>query len=61
MAIPNKNIMTVVAARNGFTLRTRSGMYVYKNVEDLVREVREYALLLQKEAADGAAKEVAGE
>lgn len=50
---PNRNVMTVMAARNGFTLRTRSGVYVCKTVRELVNEVEAMARVMQKEVGAG--------
>lgn len=47
----NKNMLTVLAARNGWTLRTRSGVYVCTTIDQLVKEVKAYALVMQKDAA----------
>lgn len=48
----NKNMLTVLGARNGFTVRTRSGVYICKTITELLKEVESYALVLQKEAAN---------
>jgi hypothetical protein len=48
----NKNLMTVMCARNGFTVRTRSGIYICPTMKDLMREVESYAKVMQKEAAN---------
>lgn len=46
----NPHMLTVLAARNGFTVRTASGVYICKNVDELVKEVRAYAPVMQKAA-----------
>ena len=49
-----KNLMTITAARNGFTLRTRSGIYIYTNIDDLVKNVESYAKVMLIEANNNA-------
>lgn len=49
--MPKDNMLTVLAARNGFTVRTASGTYVCKTIPELLREVESYAKVLQKNVA----------
>lgn len=52
-----KSMMTIMSARNGWTIRTRSGVYICKTIAELLDEVKSYALVLQKEAAQNATGE----
>jgi hypothetical protein len=47
----NQHMLTVLAARNGFTVRTISGVYVCKTVDELLKEIKAYAPVMQKAAA----------
>lgn len=46
-----KNGMSIFAARNGFTVRTRSGVYVCTTIAQLLEQVKSYAAVIQKEAS----------
>ncbi len=46
----NKNVLSLMACRNGWTIKTRSGMYIVSSIEQLRREIVDYAILLKKEA-----------
>lgn len=45
-----KDALTIRAARNGWTIGTRSGIYIATTIDQLLTHVKSYALLMQKEA-----------
>ena len=47
----NSKMMTILAARNGWSIRTRSGVYLATTLDQLLNQVKSYAVLIQKEAA----------
>ena len=45
----NKKMMSIAAARNGWTIKTRSGIYICTTIAQLLDEVKSMALVMQKE------------
>jgi hypothetical protein len=54
----NKRKMIITVVNNGFTLKTRSGIYIYHSISELLKAVTAYSHVIKKEIERPSTQEV---